>query len=186
MPAVPAPHTHVVIEHLGGAVSRVGEDDDGGRPPGRALQRAHRRDVGRGGGGRAGHRLGARSCGGRCSRSRPAALYVNYLRRTRARTGSGRPTARRSTPGWRRLKNKYDPDQPVPPQPEHQADGLRKSRAGDASALPAPTQRGVSLDCQGLLSLPLTRRIPAPLLVAMAVAVALVYAVTVTTAGLIF
>jgi FAD/FMN-containing dehydrogenase len=26
-PSVPAPHTHVVIEHLGGAVSRIGEDE---------------------------------------------------------------------------------------------------------------------------------------------------------------
>jgi hypothetical protein len=43
-----------------------------------------------------------------------------------------------------------------------------------ASALPAPTQRGVFLDCQRLLSLRLTRRIPAPLLVVMGAAVPLV------------
>ena len=61
---VPAPHTHVVIEHLGGAVSRVGEDDDGGRSPGGALQLSHCRDVDRRGRGCAGDRLGAGALGG--------------------------------------------------------------------------------------------------------------------------
>ena len=72
-PAVPAPHTHVVIEHMGGAVSRVGEDATAVSHRDAPYNARRHRDVGRPGPGRAGHRLGARAVGGAPAVLAPAA-----------------------------------------------------------------------------------------------------------------
>ena len=61
---VPAPYTHLVIEHLGGAVSRVGPDETAVDHREALYNLLHCRDVGRRRGGCESHRLGTGNLGG--------------------------------------------------------------------------------------------------------------------------
>ena len=56
--SVPAPFSHIVVEHMGGAVSRMDRQCHGVQLPGRAVQLPHCRHVARSGGGRTRHPVG--------------------------------------------------------------------------------------------------------------------------------
>ncbi len=129
----PSPSSEIHIQHLGGAIARVGEDDTAfgnrsaplvlnviARTPDAegfaesvAWARGHRR------GARAGHpRRGVRQLHGR-RRRRPAA---GLLRRRQVR-----PAGRAQAP--------LRPDEPVPAQPEHRAVATSGSASGSGLAL---------------------------------------------------
>ena len=76
--ARPTPSTLIPIWHFGGAMSRVEPDGHGLLAAPRAVHGELRRRMGRPGGRREGHRVGARSHGRRCRPYSDGGQYVNF------------------------------------------------------------------------------------------------------------